>query len=183
MKKRVGILTSGGDAPGMNAAIRAVTRTAIYNGFTVKGILRGYRGLVTNEIVDFHSSSVSNIIQLGGTILKTARCEEFKSVEGRQQAYENLKAAGIDALVVIGGDMLLKGEFPQRGADTDFGQSGDGGEFPFVERACGKLEGEQERSVRDTGGEGGHGADSLGGVLFFRRILISGRCSSRFLDE
>ena len=102
--KCIGILTSGGDAPGMNAAIRAVTRTAIYNGFTVKGILRGYRGLVTNEIVDFHSSSVSNIIQLGGTILKTARCEEFKSVEGRQQAYENLKAAGIDALVVIGGD-------------------------------------------------------------------------------
>ncbi len=86
--KCIGILTSGGDAPGMNAAIRAVTRTAIYNGFTVKGILRGYRGLVTNEIVDFHSSSVSNIIQLGGTILKTARCEEFKSVEGRQQAYE-----------------------------------------------------------------------------------------------
>mgnify|MGYP000788676344 CR=1 FL=1 len=66
--KCIGILTSGGDAPGMNAAIRAVTRTAIYNGFTVKGILRGYRGLVTNEIVDFHSSSVSNIIQLGGTI-------------------------------------------------------------------------------------------------------------------
>lgn len=87
------------------------------------------------------------------------------------------------ALCGSGGDMLLKGEFPQRGADTDFGQSGDGGEFPFVERACGKLEGEQERSVRDTGGEGGHGADSLGGVLFFRRILISGRCSSRFLDE
>ena len=107
--KCIGILTSGGDAPGMNAAIRAVTRTAIYNGFTVKGILRGYRGLVTNEIVDFHSSSVSNIIQLGGTILKTARCEEFKSVEGRQQAYENLKAAGIDALVVIGGDELEKG--------------------------------------------------------------------------
>jgi len=107
--KCIGILTSGGDAPGMNAAIRAVTRTAIYNGFTVKGILRGYRGLVTNEIVDFHSSSVSNIIQLGGTILKTARCEEFKSVEGRQQAYENLKAAGIDALVVIGGDGSLSG--------------------------------------------------------------------------
>ena len=107
--KCIGILTSGGDAPGMNAAIRAVTRTAIYNGFTVKGILRGYRGLVTNEIIDFHSSSVSNIIQLGGTILKTARCEEFKSVEGRQQAYENLKAAGIDALVVIGGDGSLSG--------------------------------------------------------------------------
>jgi len=105
----IGVLTSGGDAPGMNAAIRAVTRTAIYNGFRVKGIMRGYRGLVTNEIVDFHSSSVSNIIQQGGTILKTARCMEFKTPEGRQQAYRNLKEAGIDALVVIGGDGSLSG--------------------------------------------------------------------------
>lgn len=106
--KCIGILTSGGDAPGMNAAIRAVTRTAIYNGFTVKGILRGYRGLVTNEIVDFHSSSVSNIIQLGGTILKTARCEEFKSVEGRQQAYENPRTGGAMGLAE-----RVKKEFPQ----------------------------------------------------------------------
>ena len=77
--KCIGILTSGGDAPGMNAAIRAVTRSAIYNGFTVKGIMRGYKGLVYNEIVEFKSQSVSNIIQLGGTILKTARSQESVS--------------------------------------------------------------------------------------------------------
>ncbi|WP_297604177.1 6-phosphofructokinase [uncultured Alistipes sp.] len=107
--KCIGILTSGGDAPGMNAAIRAVTRTAIYNGFEVKGIMRGYKGLVTNEIVDFRSKSVSNIIQQGGTILKTARCKEFQTPEGRRQAYDNMRAAGIDALVVIGGDGSLTG--------------------------------------------------------------------------
>ena len=107
--KCIGILTSGGDAPGMNAAIRAVTRTAIYNGYKVKGILRGYHGLVTNEIIDFTSSSVSNIIQKGGTILKTARSKEFRTPEGRKQAYDNMKAAGIDALVVIGGDGSLSG--------------------------------------------------------------------------
>ena len=107
--KCIGILTSGGDAPGMNAAIRAVTRTAIYNGYKVKGILRGYHGLVTNKIIDLTSSSVSNIIQKGGTILKTARSKEFRTPEGRQQAYENMKAHGIDALVVIGGDGSLSG--------------------------------------------------------------------------
>ncbi len=107
--KCIGVLTSGGDAPGMNAAIRAVTRSAIYNGYRVKGIMRGYKGLVTNEIIDFHSQSVSNIIQLGGTILKTARCKEFTTEEGRRQAYENMQAAGIDALVVIGGDGSLSG--------------------------------------------------------------------------
>lgn len=93
----------------MNAAIRAVTRTAIYKGFTVKGIYRGYKGLVLNEIVDFKSQSVSNIIQQGGTILKTARCKEFETVEGRKTAYDNMVAAGIDALVVIGGDGSLRG--------------------------------------------------------------------------
>ncbi len=107
--KTIGILTSGGDAPGMNAAIRAVTRSAIFNGFAVKGIMRGYKGLITNEIVTFTSRSVSNIIQQGGTILKTARCSEFRTPEGRQLAYENMKAAGIDALVVIGGDGSLSG--------------------------------------------------------------------------
>ena len=107
--KCIGILTSGGDAPGMNAAIRAVTRTAIYNGYKVKGILRGYHGLVTNKIIDLTSSSVSNIIQKGGTILKTARSKEFRTPEGRQIAYDNMKAAGIDALVVIGGDGSLSG--------------------------------------------------------------------------
>ncbi len=107
--KTIGVLTSGGDAPGMNAAIRAVTRTAIYNGFKVKGIYRGYRGLVEDEIVEFKTQNVSNIIHHGGTILKTARCKEFKTVEGRQMAYENIKKHGIDALVVIGGDGSLSG--------------------------------------------------------------------------
>jgi 6-phosphofructokinase 1 len=107
--KCIGILTSGGDAPGMNAAIRAVTRSAIYNGLEVKGIYRGFRGLVAGEIVPFKTQNVSNIIQQGGTILKTARCEEFMTVEGRRQAYSNMPAAGIDALVVIGGDGSLTG--------------------------------------------------------------------------
>ena len=107
--KCIGILTSGGDAPGMNAAIRAVTRAARYNDWAVKGIMRGYKGLITGEIEDFHSNSVSNIIQRGGTILKTARCSEFMSAEGRQLAYNNMKAAGIDALVVIGGDGTITG--------------------------------------------------------------------------
>ena len=93
----------------MNAAIRAVTRSAIYNGLQVKGIYRGYKGLVTGEIKEFKSQNVSNIIQQGGTILKTARCPEFKTPEGRQTAYENLKKEGIDALIVIGGDGSLSG--------------------------------------------------------------------------
>ena len=107
--KCVGILTSGGDAPGMNAAIRAVTRSAIFNGMKVKGIYRGYRGLITDEIVDFHTQNVSNIIQLGGTILKTARCKEFQTPEGRQLAFDAIKRHEIDALVVIGGDGSLTG--------------------------------------------------------------------------
>lgn len=107
--KCIGILTSGGDAPGMNAAIRAVTRTAIYHGFEVKGIMRGYKGLITNEIVPFKTQNVSNIIQQGGTILKTARSAEFMTPEGRKTAYENMTAQGIDALVVIGGDGSLTG--------------------------------------------------------------------------
>ena len=107
--KCIGILTSGGDAPGMNAAIRAVTRSAIYNGLQVKGIYRGYRGLVTNEIKDFKSEDVSNIVQRGGTILKTARCQEFTTPEGRKLAYENMKAHGIEALIIIGGDGSLTG--------------------------------------------------------------------------
>ena len=107
--KSIGILTSGGDAPGMNAAIRAVTRSAIYNGLKVFGIYRGYKGLVTDEIVEFKSQNVSNIIQMGGTILKTARCKEFTTSEGRAQAFENMKKHDIDALVVIGGDGSLTG--------------------------------------------------------------------------
>ena len=80
--KCIGILTSGGDAPGMNAAIRAVTRSAIFSGMRVKGIYRGYRGLISDEIVEFKTQNVSNIIQMGGTILKTARCPEFQTTEG-----------------------------------------------------------------------------------------------------
>ena len=107
--KCIGILTSGGDAPGMNAAIRAITRSAIYNGLKVKGIYRGYKGLITGEIKEFKTENVSNIIQLGGTILKTARCQEFKTPEGRQIAYDTMKKESIDALIVIGGDGSLTG--------------------------------------------------------------------------
>lgn len=107
--KCIGILTSGGDAPGMNAAIRAVTRSAIFNGMAVKGIYRGYKGLVADEVEEFKTQNVSNIIQRGGTILKTARCKEFQSAEGREQAYRCLKKHNIDALVVIGGDGTLTG--------------------------------------------------------------------------
>lgn len=107
--KCIGILTSGGDAPGMNAAIRAVTRSAIYNNIGVKGIYRGYKGLITDEIVPFKTNSVSNIIQQGGTILKTARCDEFLNIEGRKVAFGNMRKHNIDALVVIGGDGSLTG--------------------------------------------------------------------------
>ena len=107
--KCIGVLSSGGDAPGMNAAIRAVTRAAIYNNIEVKGIMRGYRGLIFDEIIPFKTNSVSNIIQQGGTILKTARSQEFLTFEGRRTAYENMQKHGIDALVVIGGDGSLTG--------------------------------------------------------------------------
>ncbi len=107
--KTIGILTSGGDAPGMNAAIRAVTRAGIYNGFRMMGIYRGWDGLINNEIKEFTTENVSGIINTGGTILKTARSKEFMTPEGRQKAYDNMIAAGIDALVVIGGNGSLTG--------------------------------------------------------------------------
>ena len=107
--KTIGVLTSGGDAPGMNAAIRAVTRTARFHNMNVVGIMRGYQGLIEKEFVKFTSSSVSNTIQRGGTILKTARCMEFMTPEGRKKAYDNMVEAGIDALVVIGGNGSLTG--------------------------------------------------------------------------
>ncbi|MDD3320106.1 MAG: 6-phosphofructokinase [Paludibacter sp.] len=107
--KCIGLLTSGGDAPGMNAAIRSVTRAAIFNGIRVKAIYRGYKGLITGEIAEFQTQNVSNIIQQGGTILKSARCAEFRTPEGRKQAYENMVKEGIDALVVIGGDGTFTG--------------------------------------------------------------------------
>jgi 6-phosphofructokinase 1 len=106
---KIGVLTSGGDAPGMNAAIRAVVRTGIYNGMEVFGIMRGYAGMIENDIVPMHSRSVANIIQRGGTILKTARCKEFFEHEGRKKAYSNLKKLGINGLVIIGGDGSFRG--------------------------------------------------------------------------
>ncbi len=105
----IGILTSGGDAPGMNAAIRSVTRAAIFNGIRVKAIYRGFRGLITGEIKEFQTQNVSNIIQQGGTILKTARCTEFLTPEGRRMAYETMISQEIDALIVIGGDGTFTG--------------------------------------------------------------------------
>ena len=106
---KIGVMTSGGDAPGMNAAIRAVVRTSIYNGLEVFGIMRGYSGLIENDIFQMDSRSVANIIQRGGTILKTSRSEDFMTPEGRQVAYENLKEKGINGLVIIGGDGSFKG--------------------------------------------------------------------------
>ncbi len=106
---KIGILTSGGDAPGMNAAIRAVVRTGLFHGLEVYGIMRGYQGLIEDEISVLNSRSVANIIQRGGTILKTARCKDFFEYEGRKKAYENLKKRGIGGLVVIGGDGSFRG--------------------------------------------------------------------------
>jgi 6-phosphofructokinase 1 len=106
---RIGVLTSGGDAPGMNAAIRAVVRTAIYNQLEVVGIIRGYTGLLEKQFMGMQSHSVSKIISQGGTILKSSRCPEFKNKNIREKAIENLEEAGIDALVVIGGDGSFRG--------------------------------------------------------------------------
>lgn len=105
----IGVLTSGGDAPGMNAAIRAVVKTAWHYGMEAYGIYRGYSGMIENDIKRFESRSVSNIIQRGGTILRTARSKAFQTPEGRAKAYENLKQHGIEALVIIGGDGSLRG--------------------------------------------------------------------------
>ena len=107
--KTIGVLTSGGDAPGMNASIRAVTRAAISKGWAVKGICRGFAGLIENEIIDLTTEKVSNTIQRGGTILKSARSKEFMTPEGRKKAYDNIVLHSIDALVVIGGNGSLAG--------------------------------------------------------------------------
>lgn len=106
---KIGVLTSGGDSPGMNAAVRAVVRTGIYHGMEVYGIMRGYSGMIEDDIFQMDSRSVANIIQRGGTILKTARSKEFFEKEGRQKAYENLKKRGINGLVIIGGDGSFRG--------------------------------------------------------------------------
>ena len=107
--KRIGVLTSGGDAPGMNAVIRAVTRTAILNDIDVVGIIEGYQGLIKNQFTPLTAQNVRGIIQNGGTILRTARCPEFQTKEGRNTAFDNLKKENIDALVVIGGDGTFRG--------------------------------------------------------------------------
>ena len=107
--KTIGVLTSGGDAPGMNAAIRAVVRKGIANGVQVKGIKKGYQGLLNEEIIDLQKKNVSDIIQRGGTILGTARCAEFRTLEGQQLGAEICRKHGIDGIVVIGGDGSYKG--------------------------------------------------------------------------
>ncbi|RMG25226.1 MAG: 6-phosphofructokinase [Bacteroidetes bacterium] len=107
--KKIGVLTSGGDAPGMNAAIRAVVRTSIAHNLEVAGIYRGYQGLIDGDIVEMQAHSVSNIIQRGGTILKSSRCEAFRTEEGRKKAYKQIKKHGLDGLVVIGGDGTFTG--------------------------------------------------------------------------
>ncbi len=106
---KIGVFTSGGDAPGMNACIRAVVRTGIYLGKQVVGIHQGYQGMIDKKFTDMDARSVRNIIQLGGTVLKTARCVDFRTYEGREKAYKNLVDAGIDALVPIGGDGTFSG--------------------------------------------------------------------------
>lgn len=118
--KTIGVLTSGGDAPGMNAAIRAVVRTAIAKGLKVKGIKKGYHGLLNEEIIDMEAKDVSDIIQRGGTILGTARCLEFKTKEGQEQGAEICRKHGIDGIVVIGGDGSYRGaqKLSQNGINT-----------------------------------------------------------------
>ena len=107
--KRIGVLTSGGDAPGMNAAIRSAVRCAIHRGLEVKGIMRGYEGLIRNETVDMNARSVSNILSRGGTILKTARSEEFMTRHGRERAYKTVRKNKLDGLVIIGGNGSFRG--------------------------------------------------------------------------
>jgi len=109
--KKIGVLTSGGDAPGMNAAIRAVVRTGVNNDIEVIGIISGFKGLINGDFRQMETTSVSNIIQRGGTILKTARSEKFKTKEGMEKAYQNLKRQAIDALIVIGGDGTFIGAY------------------------------------------------------------------------
>ena len=109
MIKKIGVLTSGGDAPGMNAAVRSVVRSCVYNNVKITGILFGYQGIIDNKMKPMDARSVNNIINKGGTILKTARCDEFISENGRKKAYDNIKKNQIDALVVIGGDGTFTG--------------------------------------------------------------------------
>ncbi len=109
MIKKIAVLTTGGDCPGLNAAIRAVVRSGIYYNLQVCGVLRGFEGLIDDQFIDMNSHSVSNILQRGGTILKTARSERFRTPEGRLKAYDNIVKNGVDALVVLGGDGSFRG--------------------------------------------------------------------------
>lgn len=115
--KRIGVLTSGGDAPGMNALVRSVVRTALHNGLEVKGVLKGYNGLISNQFMDMSLRTVSGILEDGGTMLYTARCDEFRTEEGQEKAKQNCIDAGIDGLVVCGGDGTFRGarELSMRG--------------------------------------------------------------------
>src|SRR3954468_1324664 len=107
--KHIGVLTTGGDCPGLNAAIRAVVRTGIFHGLSITGVMHGYNGLISGNFIEMKTGSVSNILQRGGTILKTARSAQFKTDKGRAAAAEHLKKNNIEALVVIGGDGSLRG--------------------------------------------------------------------------
>ena len=107
--KKIGVLTSGGDSPGMNAAVRAVVRTATYHGIQVFGIQRGFDGLIENDFVELKTGSVANILQRGGTILKSMRSQGFRSPEGRKKAYDNINKSEIEGLIVIGGDGTFTG--------------------------------------------------------------------------
>ncbi|MDL5048910.1 6-phosphofructokinase [Oscillatoria amoena NRMC-F 0135] len=107
--KKIGVFTSGGDSPGMNACVRAAVRTGVFRGVEMVGIMRGYSGMIDGDFVSLGADAVGNIIQRGGTILKSARSKEFMTPEGRKQAYENLKKQGIEGLVCIGGDGTFTG--------------------------------------------------------------------------
>ncbi|MCR4430022.1 MAG: 6-phosphofructokinase [Tepidanaerobacteraceae bacterium] len=137
--KRIGVLTSGGDAPGMNAAVRAIVRKAVSYGIEVYGIKKGYMGLINSDFVKLDSSSVGDIVHRGGTFLRTARCEEFKTEEGQQKAIKNLEAFGIEGLVVIGGDGSFRGAIAlsRRGIPTIGIPGTIDNDIPFTDYAIG----------------------------------------------
>ena len=157
--KKIAVLTSGGDAPGMNAAIRAVTRTAINNKLEVIGILDGYQGLINLNFIPLFSQSVSGIIQCGGTILRSARCKEFETYEGRARAIQNLKQQNIDALIVIGGDGTFRGanelvhefDFPVIGIPGTIDNDIHGTEYTIGFDTCLNTVVQSVDKIRDTG--------------------------------
>ena len=136
--KRIGVLTSGGDAPGMNAAVRAVARTALANGVECIGIRRGYSGLINSDFIRMDGSSVSHIINKGGTMLYTARSQEFTTREGRDQAIRTCKLLGLDALVAIGGDGTFRGALALSRQVAEYGHKLDVVGIPDSD-LCGKV--------------------------------------------